>query len=129
MHNAMDKTVFIVEDSAALRWFMIDTLGVIKGVRIVGEAETPDTAVQGIVATHPDYVILDFHLFGGTGIDVLRNLPAELPPIIFIMISNHPDSKYRSIAMEAGADYFFDKNSGFADIRTVISGCKMSGRP
>jgi DNA-binding NarL/FixJ family response regulator len=123
MHYANDKTVFIAEDSAALRYFMIDMISLIEGVRIVGEAETPTAAVQGILATNPAYVVLDFHLFGGTGIDVLRQLPARTPPIVVIMLTNHPNSTYRRISMDAGAHYFFDKNSGFAEIKAVIDGC------
>jgi nitric oxide reductase NorD protein len=39
---------------------------------VVGEAATPDRAIDQILALHPVVVVLDVQLEGGTGIEVLK---------------------------------------------------------
>lgn len=42
------------------------------GVEVVGEAADVDQAVTVITATRPEVVLLDVHLPGGGGVEVLR---------------------------------------------------------
>jgi chemotaxis response regulator CheB len=51
--------VFIVEDSAPIRSRLVEMLGAVEGLCIVGEAESPAEAVAGISETRPDCVVLD----------------------------------------------------------------------
>jgi DNA-binding NarL/FixJ family response regulator len=114
--------VFLVEDSAPIRARLAEMLCEIAGVAIVGEAETPASAIDGILRTRPDSVVLDIQLNGGSGIDVLRKVRAQAPEIVFIMLTNHPDPQYRKICMESGARYFLDKTIEFDKVREVIAG-------
>jgi DNA-binding NarL/FixJ family response regulator len=114
--------VFIVEDSESVRRRLARMLGDIEGVRVVGEAETPGEALEGILRTRPDSVLLDLHLLGGSGLEVLRRAHPQTPGTVFIVLTNHPDAQYRRACMAAGADYFFDKSSEIAKVREVIAG-------
>jgi DNA-binding NarL/FixJ family response regulator len=114
--------VFIVEDSESIRERLARMLGDMEGVRVVGEAETPGEALEGILRTRPDSVLLDLHLLGGSGLDVLRRAHPQTPGTVFIVLTNHPDAQYRRACMAAGADYFFDKSSEIAKVREVIAG-------
>jgi len=81
MENAPSETrtnVFIVEDSAPIRERLTGLLNGIGGVSVVGEAATPQSAVEGILRTRPDSVVLDIQLMGGTGIEVLRSAFADV---------------------------------------------------
>jgi DNA-binding NarL/FixJ family response regulator len=113
--------VFIVEDSVSIRERLVGMLGKIDGVSVVGEADTPQAAVEGILRTRPDSVVLDIQLIGGSGIDVLREARPQVPSTVFIVLTNHPNPQYRRICMEAGAAYFFDKNTEIAKVREVIT--------
>ncbi len=112
--------VFIVEDSAPIRARLAEMLGEVSSVAIVGEAETPATAIAGILRTRPDSVVLDIQLAGGSGIEVLRKICPIAPNIVFIMLTNHADPQYRKICMQAGASYFLDKSVEFNKVRDVI---------
>jgi len=114
--------VFIVEDSASVRERLAAMLGGIEGVTVVGQAETPADALEGILRTRPDSVVLDIHLIGGSGLDVLRRAHPQTPGTVFIVLTNHPNAQYRRVCMEAGAAYFFDKSSEIAKVREVIAG-------
>ena len=119
---AAEMNVYIVEDSASIRERLAAMLGGIEGVTVVGEAETPGEALEGILRTRPDSVVLDIHLVGGTGIEVLRQAHRQSPGTVFIVLTNYPNAQYRRICMEAGAAFFFDKSSEIAKVREVIEG-------
>ena len=119
--------VFIVEDSAPIRSRLVELLGEIEGVCVVGEAETPADAVTGIQQTKPHCVVLDYQLIGGTGVDVLRAVHPGSPEIAFVVLTNHPNAQYRRVCMEAGADRFLDKSTEFGKIKEVVSECILTG--
>jgi DNA-binding NarL/FixJ family response regulator len=112
--------VFLVEDSAAIRSRLLELFAKQDCVRIVGEADTPQAAMAGILRTCPDYVLLDIQLLGGTGIEVLRAIHPQAPHITFIVLSNYLDQQYRRIYMDAGARFYFDKSKEFGLILDTI---------
>ena len=57
METRCSGRVFIVEDSASIRSRLVELVGEIDGVCVVGEAETPDAAVAGIRQTQPHCVV------------------------------------------------------------------------
>lgn len=114
--------VFLVEDSPAIRMRLVDLLGEVKGVEIVGGADSPASAIEGIQRMRPDFVVLDVHLLGGSGLEVLREVHPANAGIVFIVLTNHPDCQSRQIYTEAGASYFLDKSSDFEKVKEVIAG-------
>ena len=121
METQARTKVFLVEDFAPVRDRLTELLTEIEGVEVVGEAETPTDAIGGILSTRPDWVVLDFQLLGGTGVDVLRAVHPKLPSIKFIVLTNHPNAQYRRTCVESGADWFFDKSTEFARVKEIIA--------
>ena len=113
--------VFVVEDSQSIRLRLVDMLNAIQGVSVVGEAESAANAVSGIMQTRPDAVVLDIHLAGGSGIDVLREVHPRAPGIVFIILTNHADPQYRRVCMQAGASHFLDKSAEFKRVGELIA--------
>ena len=93
---------------------------------VVGEAGTPSDAIAGILRSHPQYVLLDYQLEGGTGLDVLRAVHPQDPGVVFIVLTNHATPQYRHACHEAGARHFLDKSSEFGRIKEVISGLETA---
>ena len=109
--------IFIADDSEYLRISLIDMLGDIPGTEMVGQAATVNEAIDGILQTCPEVVILDIQMPGGTGIEVLKRVKTfPLQPVV-IIFTNHPFPQYRKKCFEAGADYFFEKST---DQETLI---------
>ncbi|MFD0851330.1 response regulator transcription factor, partial [Actinomadura adrarensis] len=69
--------VVLVDDHQMFRTGVKAELG--GGVEIVGEAGDVDEAISVIKAARPDVVLLDVHLPGGGGIEVLRRLQGQVP--------------------------------------------------
>ena len=114
--------VFIVEDSASIRERLTELMGEINGAAVVGFADTPSDAIAGILNTRPDCVVLDYHLLGGTCIDVLHAVHPKAPSVVFLVLTNHANPQYRRLCLEAGANWFFDKSTEFRKIKGVIFG-------
>ncbi len=120
--------VFIVEDSASIRERLAGLLAGMKGVSVVGEAATPQAAVEGILRTRPNLAVLDIHLTGGSGIEVLRKVHPQAPEVDFVVLTNHPSPQYRRACMESGASHFLDKTTEFSKVGQIISGLGKSSK-
>ncbi len=120
------RNVYIVDDSPSMRSRLVELLSEIGNADVVGQAGTPDDAIAGILARHPDYVLLDYQLEGGTALDVLRAVCPQAPEIAFIVLTNHASPPYRRACLAAGAQYFLDKFSEFGRISGVITGLESA---
>jgi len=122
-----DMKVFVVEDSAAVRERLIEMIREIEDIEVVGEADTYDTAVAGIMATRPDVAILDIHLAEGSGIEVLATVKKQLAGIRGIMLTNYTSPQHLKAAADAGAEYFLDKSSDFERIPEILGRIALNG--
>jgi DNA-binding NarL/FixJ family response regulator len=66
--------VVLVDDHRMFRTGVRAEIGrtEVTGIDVVGEADDVESAVQVVAATRPDVVLLDVHLPGGGGVEVLR---------------------------------------------------------
>lgn len=77
--------VVIVDDHAMFRSGVKYDLG--DWCDIVDEGEDVDTGIAAIAKAKPDVVLLDVHLPGGGGIEVLRQVMAAAPETRFLALS------------------------------------------
>ena len=112
--------VFIADDSEVVCQRLIDMLTELPGIEIVGQAGDAAEAIKSIQELHPDAVVLDIRMIGGSGIDVLKGIKKSEPNTVAIMLTNYPFAQYRKKCMNEGADYFFDKSSEFEKVAEMI---------
>ena len=116
--------VFIADDSLIVREHLVTMFDELAGIEIVGQAETVAEAVTGIQKLHPDVVILDIRMPGGSGIDVLKRVKqGEVTPMV-IILTNYPYPGYRQKCLQAGADFFLDKSTEFDQIPKLFEQLK-----
>lgn len=77
--------VVIVDDHAMFRAGVRHEIG--QRCAVVGEGEDVATAVDAIVATQPDVVLLDVHLPGGGGAEVIKQVLPVAPQVKFLALS------------------------------------------
>ena len=80
-----DLRVVIVDDHAMFRAGVRHEIG--ARCTVVGEGEDVDTAVAAVLATEPDVVLLDVHLPGGGGAEVIKQVHAVKPGVKFLALS------------------------------------------
>lgn len=112
--------VFLVEDSAEIRQ-RIGQLLTDRAITVVGESSTPQGAIDGILSSHPDVVVLDVHLKGGPGLTVLRAVRKAAPGIAFVVLSNHAGDAYRKLYLREGAAHFLDKSTEFDQLAQLVA--------
>lgn len=112
--------IYLVEDSPAILERLEALLATIEGARTVGRARRASEAIEGILAEHPDLVVLDLKLAEGSGFDVLRAVRGAAPGIDVYMLTNFASEPYRRLAERLGARNLFDKTTEFERVREAI---------
>ena len=112
--------VLIVHDHAMFRAGVRAELG--SAVDVVAEAADVDEAVAAIAEHHPDVVLLDVHLPGGGGAEVMRRMPPTVvtdgPRFLALSVSDAAEDVIAVI--RAGARGYVTKTIGARDLITAI---------
>ncbi|HEY8050999.1 MAG TPA: response regulator [Ramlibacter sp.] len=116
--------VFLADDSGPIRQRIAGMLS--PASTIVGEGETPQGCIDGILATHPDVVVLDVQLVGGQGLEVLRAVRAADPRVAFVVFSNNSQAAYRKRYLAEGATRFLDKSTEFDQLAAAVDSAPVS---
>lgn len=114
-------TIFVADDSAIMRERLASMVAELPGgMKLVGQASDAPQAAEAIRRVKPDVVVLDIHMPGGNGIDVLRKIRKDSPAAVVLMLTNYCYPQFRQRCMDAGADYFFDKSAEFGKVAEVL---------
>jgi DNA-binding NarL/FixJ family response regulator len=111
-------TVVLVDDHALFRAGVRAELDGL--VTIVGEAGDVDGAVREIVARAPDVVLLDVHLPGGGGVEILRRLAVEAPGAKCLALSVSDDPEDVIAVIRAGARGYVTKTISPVELADAI---------
>jgi DNA-binding NarL/FixJ family response regulator len=100
-------TVFIVDDHGLFRSGVRSELG--DDVEVVGEADDVRPAITGIAEHQPDVVLLDVHLPGGGGQDVVAEITRAHPAVRFLALSASDAPEDVIAVIRAGARGYVTK--------------------
>jgi DNA-binding NarL/FixJ family response regulator len=117
--------VFLAEDSAPIRERLHGVFARAR-MNVVGEAATPEGAIDQILALHPDVVVLDVQLEGGTGMQVLKAVRQADPKVAFVVFSNNSTNVYRNRYLKEGAAGFVDKSTEFDQLPQAVASAGAS---
>jgi DNA-binding NarL/FixJ family response regulator len=113
--------LFIADDNTAFRKRLASVLSGVEGIEIAGQAGEVSDAIKSIDRTTPDVVILDIHMPGGSGLDILKTVKSSLHPPLIMMLTVGPATEYKEKCFAMGADYFFEKSSDLKKIIMVLA--------
>jgi DNA-binding NarL/FixJ family response regulator len=112
--------VFVVDDALQVRKRLVALLCSVDGVRVVGEADSVGSAIDGVLASDADALLLDLNLPDGSGLDVLAALKPQRPDIHIIVLTNLASAQHRRASLGAGADVFLDKSQEFGRLPHIL---------
>ncbi len=110
--------IVIVDDHAMFRTGVKSELS--GTFDVVGEAADVDEAVEAIGASQPDVVLLDVHLPGGGGTEVLRRTTTRLPEVKFLGLSVSDAAEDVIAVIRAGARGYVTKNITGVELTAAI---------
>lgn len=115
--------------SRALRLFIVDDHDLFRaGVRaglppeieVVGEAADAEAAIDLILERKPDVVLLDVHLPGGGGQQVVRQVKGKHPDIAFLALSASDAATDVVSVVRAGARGYVTKTISASELALAI---------
>src|SRR6516165_8121420 len=110
--------VFIVDDHGLFRSGVRSELG--DQVDVVGEADDVAPAITRIAGCLPDVVLLDVHLPGGGGQDVVTAIKAAHPQVRFLALSASDAPEDVIAVIRAGARGYVTKTISTSDLADAI---------
>ena len=113
-----EPTVVIVDDHAIFRSGVRAELEGRLDVR--GEAGSVEEAVRLIAAEHPDVVLLDVHMPGGGGVEVIRRVARENPAQRFLALSVSDAAEDVIAVIRAGARGYVTKTISGPDLAEAV---------
>ena len=110
--------LLIVDDEASLRDFL--SIVFEEDGWSVDTAESLAEAHSAIQRHEPDVVLCDLMLPDGSGIDLVRDVKASSPSVIFVMITAHTSTRSAVEALKAGAVDYIAKPFDIEELKIVV---------
>src|SRR5262245_43360401 len=106
----VEQTTVVLADDHAIVREGLAALCASHGMRILGQCSDGPAALEMISSPQPDFAILDLHMPGLTGLDVVRKLRASGygGKLIILTISREENTAVE--ALNAGADAYLLKD-------------------
>jgi DNA-binding NarL/FixJ family response regulator len=101
--------VLVVDDHPIVRQGLALLINRESDLVVCGEAEEMHTAMQEILTTHPDIVVVDISLSGPDGLELLKSIRTRHPHLPVLILSMHDESIYAERALRAGANGYIMK--------------------
>ena len=112
--------IMVVDDHSLFRRGLTALLAQEEGLEVVGEASDGSEALRRIKDLQPAVVLLDNHMPGVRGVDLLPGLREAAPQSHFIMLTVSEDEQDLTAALRAGAAGYLLKTIDAADLAAAI---------
>ena len=114
----IQKRILVVDDDESLRWVTQAQLQQ-TGYQVDAAANGKE-ALEKIQETPPDLVITDLMMPGMTGVELLRNIRADSPEIIVILVTAFGTVENAVEAIKAGAYDYITKPVNMEELRLIV---------
>jgi DNA-binding response OmpR family regulator len=115
----VNKKIFLVDDDKNIR-SLLTTLLEIEGFEVIKNLElSVDGVLQTVKSEGPDLVLLDVHLKGVDGIEILNAIRSD-PSLDQIQVIMSSGMDLRRTCMDAGANGFLMKPYMPAELLEII---------
>jgi DNA-binding NarL/FixJ family response regulator len=103
--------ILIADDHAAVRQGLREILAdALPGAQFA-EASSGDEVLPNLAISECNLLLLDIHMPGRDGLDVLRDVKRAYPQLPVIMVSVQPKDQYAMRCLQAGAAAYINKDS------------------
>jgi len=115
-----------------IRVLIADDHGIVRGgirrlledhgdIQVVAEASDGHQAIEKVLETDPDVILLDISMPGMDGLDVTKQLKAINPRVRILILTMHAEEQYAPRLMRAGAMGYVTKHAAPEDLVKAIN--------
>jgi DNA-binding NarL/FixJ family response regulator len=112
--------IVIVDDHPIVRDGLRALFSTVADVEVVGEAADAGAALREITLHRPDVLLLDVHMPGGTGLEVLPRLRQASPETHVLLLTMDDDAETALEAVQLGADGYLVKGASQDEIMRAV---------
>ncbi|MBD1577057.1 UvrY/SirA/GacA family response regulator transcription factor [Vibrio sp. S11_S32] len=118
--------VFLVDDHELVRTGIRRIIEDVRGMKVVGEANSGEESVKWCRANHADVILMDMNMPGIGGLEATKKILRFNPDVKIIVLTIHTENPFPTKVMEAGGSGYLTKGAGPDEmvnaIRMVNSG-------
>ncbi len=118
--TAEPTRVVVVDDQELFRRGLTMLIGTLDGIDLVGEAGDGDGAVEVVLRTDPDVVLLDVRMPGRSGIDTCAELKALMPSVQIVMLTASDEESDLYGSIKSGASGYLLKSSSVDEVADAV---------
>lgn len=112
----MSLEIIVADDHEVVRLGLRTLIENHPDFSVVAEAATVKDAVRKTLLLHPDVVVMDIRLLGGSGIDACEQIMERVPDTKVIMLTSYAEDEMLFDAIAAGACGYVLKQIGTEDL-------------
>jgi DNA-binding NarL/FixJ family response regulator len=95
--------ILVVDDNPSVRRYLRAILEQQGSWRVCGEAKTGSEALDKVIQSVPDLILLDYQMPDLNGIDIVKRILEQFPNVPILMVTLHLSRQLADAARQAGA--------------------------
>nr|WP_296779425.1 response regulator [Rhodococcus sp. (in: high G+C Gram-positive bacteria)] len=106
--------VLVVDDDFMVAKVHSGFVGKTEGFEVCGVAHSPDAAIEAVGSLRPDLVLLDVHLPGASGLDLISAFRESVPDVDILVITSEREVASVQKALRSGVVHYLIKPFKFS---------------
>jgi two-component system, NarL family, response regulator NreC len=112
--------IVLVDDHSVMRAGLRLLLDAEPGFEVVAEAGNSQDAARYVRGHHPDVLLLDLNMPGGSGLELIPRMREEVPETRIVVLTMQRDPAFASEALNAGAVGYVLKDAADGELALAI---------
>lgn len=112
--------VMVVDDQPVFTEMLRVVLDMQPDIEVVGMAFTGEEGTKAALELHPDVLLVDYHMPGMSGLDVIQDLKAAGESITVLVLTADTDEAIMAEAIAAGAAGYITKQQALNEVVQAV---------
>jgi DNA-binding NarL/FixJ family response regulator len=112
--------VLLVDDHPLVREWLATLINQQADLEVCGETDSAPAALQMIGQVNPEFAIVDISMERGSGLELIKDIRANHPHVMVIVLSMHDEALYAERALRAGARGYIMKREATKNVLQAI---------